>query len=78
MKSEVMTTIASQTGAGLPLYAEGSIVSSPKRLARIAGLLYLAVGILGAFAFAAVYAGPGRASVETPSGASPIAPRSRS
>jgi len=50
-----MTTIASQTGAGLPLYAEGSIVSSPKRLARIAGLLYLAVGILGAFAFAAVY-----------------------
>jgi len=54
-----MTTIASQTEAGLPLYAEGSIVSSPKRLARIAGLLYLAVGILGAFAFAAVYAGPG-------------------
>jgi hypothetical protein len=27
----------------------------PKRLARIAGLLYLAVGILGGFAFAAVY-----------------------
>src|SRR4029078_1947993 len=55
MKIELMTTIASQTGAALPLYAEGSIVSSPKRLARIAGLLYLAVGILGAFAFAAVY-----------------------
>ena len=35
--------------------AEGSTVSSPKRLARIAGLLYLAVGILGGFAFAAVY-----------------------
>jgi hypothetical protein len=33
----------------------GSTVASPKRLARIAGLLYLAVGILGAFAFAAVY-----------------------
>jgi hypothetical protein len=30
-------------------------MSSPKQLARIAGLLYLAVGILGAFAFAAVY-----------------------
>jgi hypothetical protein len=29
--------------------------ASPKRLARIAGLLYLAVGILGGFAFAAVY-----------------------
>jgi hypothetical protein len=30
-------------------------VGSPKRLARIAGLLYFAVGILGAFAFAGVY-----------------------
>jgi hypothetical protein len=30
-------------------------VSSPKRLARIAGLLYLVVGIFGGFAFAAVY-----------------------
>jgi len=35
--------------------SQSSIVSSPKRLARIAGLLYLAVGILGGFAFAAVY-----------------------
>jgi hypothetical protein len=33
----------------------GSIGTPPKRLARIAGLLYLAVGILGGFAFAAVY-----------------------
>lgn len=32
-----------------------AIVGSPKRLARIAGLLYLVVGILGGFAFAAVY-----------------------
>jgi len=50
-----MTTIATQTGTGQRAVAEGSAVSSPKRLARIAGLLYLAVGILGAFAFAAVY-----------------------
>jgi hypothetical protein len=34
---------------------EGLTTKSPKRLARIAGLLYLAVGILGGFAFAAVY-----------------------
>jgi hypothetical protein len=50
-----MTTIATHTGAGQRQHAQGSIASSPKRLARLAGLLYLAVGILGAFAFAAVY-----------------------
>jgi hypothetical protein len=50
-----MTTATIQTGIGQRVRTEGSTVSSPKRLARIAGLLYLAVGILGAFAFAAVY-----------------------
>ena len=50
-----MTTIATQTGSVQRTVSERSSVSSPKRLARIAGLLYLAVGILGAFAFAAVY-----------------------
>ena len=50
-----MTTTAIQTGIGQRTFAEGSTVSSPKRLAIIAGLLYLVVGILGAFAFAAVY-----------------------
>ena len=50
-----MTTMATRTGTGQRLSGEGSIASSPKRLARIAGLLYLAVGIRGAFASAAVY-----------------------
>ena len=50
-----MTTTATQTGTGQRTFAERSSVTSPKRLARIAGLLYLAVGILGGFAFAAVY-----------------------
>ena len=50
-----MTTTAIQAGTVPRTFAEGSTISSPKRLARIAGLLYLAVGILGAFAFAAVY-----------------------
>jgi hypothetical protein len=36
-------------------FPDGSAMASPKRLARIAGLLYLVVGILGGFAFAAVY-----------------------
>jgi hypothetical protein len=49
-----MTTTI-QTGASQRTVPEGSIAGSPKRLARIAGLLYLAVGILGGFAFAAVY-----------------------
>ena len=49
------TTIAIQVGAGQQTFPEGSIAGSPRRLARLAGLLYLAVGILGAFAFAAVY-----------------------
>ena len=35
---------------------EGAIMSSPKRLARIAGLLYLIVGIFGGFAIAYVTA----------------------
>lgn len=48
-------TINTQTGIGQRQLPEGSNVSSPKRLARVAGLLYLVVGILGAFAFAAVY-----------------------
>jgi hypothetical protein len=48
-------TTAIQTGIGQRTFQESSIVGSPKRLARIAGLLYLVVGILGAFAFAAVY-----------------------
>jgi hypothetical protein len=50
-----MTTTTIQAGTGQRTFAEGSTVSSPKRLARIAGLLYLAVGILGGFAFAGVY-----------------------
>lgn len=49
MTSATHATITQRTAS------EGSTVASPKRLARIAGLLYLAVGILGAFAFAAVY-----------------------
>jgi hypothetical protein len=49
-----MTTTI-QTGIAQRTISVGSSVSSPKRLARIAGLLYLVVGILGAFAFAAVY-----------------------
>jgi hypothetical protein len=48
-------TTAIETGTGQRTIAQGSTVSNPKRLARIAGLLYLAVGILGAFAFAGVY-----------------------
>ena len=50
-----MTTTTIQAGIGQRTFAEGSTVGSPKRLARIAGLLYLAVGILGGFAFAGVY-----------------------
>ena len=50
-----MTTTTIQTGIGRRTFSEGSTVHSPKRLARIAGLLYLAVGILGGFAFAGVY-----------------------
>jgi hypothetical protein len=50
-----MTTTTIQAGVGQQTSPEGSIVGSPKRLARIAGLLYLAVGILGGFAFASVY-----------------------
>ncbi len=49
-----MTTTI-QTGTGQRTFSESSTVSSPKRLARIAGLLYLVVGILGGFAFAGVY-----------------------
>jgi hypothetical protein len=48
-------TTAIQTGTGHRTFPENSTVSSPKRLARIAGLLYLVVGILGGFAFAGVY-----------------------
>jgi hypothetical protein len=47
------TTVQTQIGQGA--LQAGSTVGSPKRLARIAGLLYLVVGLLGAFAFAAVY-----------------------
>ena len=50
-----MTTTAIQTGISQPTVSESFVAGSPKRLARIAGLLYIAVGILGAFAFAAVY-----------------------
>ncbi len=50
-----MTTTAIRAGTKQRMFAEGSTVSSPKRLARVAGLLYLAVGILGGFAFAGVY-----------------------
>ncbi len=48
-------TTAIQTGTRQRTISERSTVASPKRLARIAGLLYLAVGILGGFAFAGVY-----------------------
>jgi hypothetical protein len=45
MTTTTMHESAPQSSTGIP----------PKRLARIAGFLYLAVGILGAFAFAGVY-----------------------
>lgn len=48
-------SIPSHTGIAARTQPEYPIGTSPKRLARIAGLLYLAVGVLGAFAFAAVY-----------------------
>src|SRR3954453_12514269 len=48
-------TTAIQAGIQARTYPERETFASPKRIARIAGLLYLAVGILGAFAFAAVY-----------------------
>ena len=48
-------TTTMQRGIRQGTFREGSLVNSPKRLARIAGLLYLVVGILGGFAFAAVY-----------------------
>ena len=50
-----MTSTTIQAGISQPTISEGSTVGSPKRLARIAGLLYLVVGILGGFAFAGVY-----------------------
>ena len=49
-----MTTTI-QTGMRQRTLPERSLAGSPKRLARIAGLLYLVVGILGGFAFAAIY-----------------------
>jgi hypothetical protein len=45
MTTTTMHESAPQSSTGIP----------PKRLARIAGFLYLAVGILGGFAFAGVY-----------------------
>lgn len=48
-------TINSTTGSGQRAESQGWAARSPRTLARIAGLLYLVVGILGAFAFAAVY-----------------------
>ena len=48
-------TTAFHTAIAQQAFPEGSTVSSPKRLARIAGLLYLVVGVLGGFAFTAVY-----------------------
>jgi Domain of unknown function (DUF4386) len=48
-------TTAIQAGIQPSTYAERASLASPKRLARIAGLLYLVVGILGGFAFGAVY-----------------------
>jgi hypothetical protein len=48
-------TTTFQTQIGQQTLPAGSTIASPKRLARIAGLLYLVVGLLGAFAFAAVY-----------------------
>src|SRR4029079_9456523 len=53
-RSEEMTSTF-QTQVGQQTLPDGSAVGSPKRLARIAGLLYLVVGLLGAFPFAAVY-----------------------
>lgn len=50
-----MTSTTIQAGTSQLTISEGSTVASPKRLARIAGLLYLVVGILGGFAFAGVY-----------------------
>jgi hypothetical protein len=50
-----MTTTAIQTGVAHRTVSDGLVVGSPKRIARIAGLLYLVVGILGGFAFAGVY-----------------------
>jgi hypothetical protein len=48
-------TSAIQSGTGRRTSTGTSAAISPQGLARIAGLLYLVVGILGAFAFAAVY-----------------------
>ncbi len=45
----------SLTKAAAPVGGQGEITSSPKRLARMAGILYLFVGILGGFAQAFVY-----------------------
>src|SRR4051794_5513265 len=53
-RSHEMTT-AIQAGIQPRTYAEEASFASPKRLARIAGLLYLTVGVLGGFAFGAVY-----------------------
>ena len=50
-----MTSTTIQAGIGQTSFSEGSFARFPKRLARIAGLLYLGVGILGGFAFAGVY-----------------------
>ena len=50
-----MITTSVPTGASQRTSPENAIAGSPKRLARIAGLLYLVVGILGGFAYAAVY-----------------------
>jgi hypothetical protein len=48
-------TAAIQAGIQARTSAQAGSFASPKRLARIAGLLYLVVGILGGFAFGAVY-----------------------
>jgi uncharacterized protein DUF4386 len=53
-RSQDMTTTI-QTAIRSRDFSEGSSLASRKRLARIAGLLYLVVGILGGFAFAGVY-----------------------
>jgi hypothetical protein len=48
-------TLVNLTAAAAPVRAQEEVTSSPKRLARIAGVLYLVVGIFGGFAQAFLY-----------------------
>ena len=53
--TRVDATAMNLTTPAAPVEGQGEIASSPKRLARIAGVLYLLVGIFGGFAQGFVY-----------------------